>query len=167
MPFIVEENAGSATYKNLKEKTVFVTNYEEFIKTLPRNLQNGKKRCDFLVYQEGENTFFILNELSQSRNIDSKESDALYQPQNSLATLLKVDAIKQKLDICKQKLCIFSNKFKRIDSPLGMADGFNYTLITQPQNAVPFEYDGINSLGFEYYSANFVLIDDTVSMKNA
>ena len=43
-PFIVEENSGSVTYKNPEEKTVFVTNYEEFIKTLPKNLQNGKKR---------------------------------------------------------------------------------------------------------------------------
>lgn len=167
VPFIVEVNAGSVTYKNPKEKTIFVTNYEEFIKSLPKNLQNGKKRCDFLVYQEDKNEFFILNELSQSRNIDAKESDALYQLQNSLETLLNVDAIKEKLNSCEQKLCIFSNKFKRIASPLGMADEFNAALMTMPQNAVNFKYDGINRLGFEYYRANLIVIDDVVSMKTS
>ncbi len=166
-PFIVEENSGSVTYKNPEEKTVFVTNYEEFIKTLPKNLQNGKKRCDFLVYQEGKTEFFILNELSQSKNIDSKESDALYQLHNSLETLLEVYSIKQKLDSCKQKLCIFSNKFKKIVSPLGMADAFNASFMTMPQKAVTFDYDAINNLGFIYYRANVIELGDGVSLYNA
>ena len=48
-----------------------------------------------------------------------------------------------------------------------MADGFNAALMTMPQNAVNFKYDGINRLGFEYYRANLIVIDDVVSMKTS
>ena len=166
IPFIVEEGTGSVTYKNPQKKKIYVTNYEEFINSIPKNLQIGKKRCDFIVYQEDDNLFFILNELSQSRNIDSKESDALYQLQNSLQNLTSVSSIKSKINSCAQKLCIFSNIVKRIDSPLGMANGFNETFMTMQQYAVPFDYDGINGFGFVYYRANFVEITDILTLKN-
>lgn len=165
-PFIVEEGSGSVTYKNPQKKTIYVTNYEDFVNSLPKNLQVGKKRCDFIVYQEEENSFFILNELSQSRNIDSKESDALYQLQNTLENLSNVAAIKAKIDSCAYKLCIFSNRIKKIDSPLGMANAFNETFITMPKAAVSLNYDGINDLGFVYYRANLIEIAEKISLAN-
>ena len=161
-PFIVNYNNGSVTYNNPLEKTIHVTNYEEFVNSLPKNLQKGKKRCDFLVYQENERSFFILNELSQSRNIDSKESDALYQLQNTLDNLCKVNSIKTIIDSCFQKLCIFSNRIQPVSAPLGMTDGFNNTFETRVQQAVPFEYDDINKYGFEYYRSNLIDIQETV-----
>ncbi len=165
-PFIVEEGTGSVTYKNPQKKSIYVTNYEDFVNSLPKNLQIGKKRCDFIVYQEEENSFFILNELSQSRNIDSKESDALYQLQNTLENLSNIPSIKTKMNACTYKLCIFSNRIKRIDSPLGMANAFNATLMTMPKVAVSFSYPGINNLGFCYYRSNLVEINNIVSLKN-
>lgn len=163
-PFIVAHKKGSVTYNNSLEKTIHVTNYEEFINSLPKNLQVGKKRCDFLVYQENENSFFILNELSQSKNIDSKESDALYQLQDTLDNLCKVDSIKSIIDSCFQKLCIFSNRTQPVSAPLGMTDGFNTTFATMNQQAVTFEYNDITKYGFEYYRANLIDIQETVKV---
>ena len=164
IPFIVNYREGSVTYNNPLGKTIHVTNYEEFINSLPKNLQVGKKRCDFLVYQENEKSFFILNELSQSRNIDSKESDALYQLQNTLDNLCKVDSIKLLIDSCLQKICIFSNRTQPVSAPLGMTDGFNNTFATRNQQAVTFEYGDINKYGFDYYRANFIDIQETVKV---
>ena len=166
IPFIVGENEGSVTYKNFLSKEVYVTNYEEFVNSLPKNVQVGKKRCDFLVYQEDGSLFFILNELSQSRNIDAKESDALYQLQATLECLSDVASIKFKMDSCKYRLCIFSNRVKTIDSPLGMANAFNEAYMTIKQReAVPFEFEGINKLGFKYFRANLIELSDAVSLK--
>lgn len=166
-PFIVEESKGSVTYKNSFKKQIYITNYEEFVNSLPRNLQTGKKRCDFLVYQEGENSFFILNELSQSRNIEAKESDALYQLQDTLEHLCNVDSIKNKVDSCSYQLCVFSNRVKPVVAPLDMTRGFNDTFSTMKQNASPFCFEGINKFGFKYYRANLIEItEDAVLLKN-
>ncbi len=165
-PFIVEEANGSVTYKNDLQKNICITNYEEFINSLPKSLQIGKKRCDFLVYQDDNNSFFILNELSQSRNIDAKESDALYQLQNTLENLCSVDTIKSIINSCRQRLCVFSNKVKPVEAPLGMTAGFNMTYSTVMLDAITFEFDGINIHGFEYYRANCIDIGESIKLKN-
>lgn len=165
IPFIVKTGTGSVTYVNPKNLNILVTNYEDFINSLPKNIQHGIKRCDFLLYQD-KSTFFILNELSQSRNFDSKESDALYQLQNTLEKLYNVETIKNCIESCSDKLCIFSNRIKISDAPKkGMIDGFNETFITQIRKSEPFDFDGINKYGFLYYKANQIEINDKIILK--
>jgi len=117
------------------------------------------KRCDFLVYRKDSDNFFICNELSQSRNIYSKESDALRQLEQTLSTLTSCSKIKDCLDRCETKICVFSNRIPPIRSPQQMADAFDvrrYLQLPKTSEAIP--YEPLNKCGFSYYKATAVTI---------
>lgn len=157
-------NTGSVTYKNPKKQSVSVIDYEKYINSLPDSVQNGLKRCDFLVYSE-DSDVFILNELSQSKNVFDKESHAIHQLADTLALLLECNETKSKILNYGEKYCIFSNRYKKIESPDGVADAFGavYDLIGTLEIAKPEDIPAISALGFVYYRSSTIELSDTLS----
>jgi hypothetical protein len=156
---IHQPGTGGVTYHNPDKENIAVTDYEKFVNSLPKSWQTGMKRCDFLVYRKDANTFFICNELSQSRNINSKESDALYQLEQTLRTLTGCPHIKISLDQCKMKICLFSNRIPPIHSPQQMADAFDVRrYLNLPETAEAIPYEPFDKYGFTYYKATGVTV---------
>ncbi|MCK9170858.1 MAG: hypothetical protein M0P01_10630 [Treponema sp.] len=156
---VQQPGEGGVTYHNPDKENITVTDYEKFVNSLPKSWQTGVKRCDFLIYRKDENTFFVCNELSQSRNINSKESDALYQLEQTLKTLTGCPRIKDSLDQCNMKICLFSNRIPPIHSPQQMADAFDVRrYLNLPKAAEATPYEPFEKYGFTYYKATGVTV---------
>lgn len=146
---IVDLNNGSATFHNPNDKSIRIIDYENILDQFPDKLQKGIKRCDFIVYHSDGNSFFILNELSQSNNVKAKLKDAIEQLYASAMHLTRVGTIKDFIDNNEKLQCIFSNRNNKvISSPELMAEPFNLILELLPEPII-HENHRINKLGFE------------------
>lgn len=58
---------GVARFVNPNASQVSIVNYDKFVTSLPNDFQNGRKRCDILVYDDGRN--LIVGEIKDSPNI--------------------------------------------------------------------------------------------------
>lgn len=140
---------GSATYRNLSEKEIRFIDFEDFINQLPENLSKEVKRCDFIAFDTKTNTFFILNELSQSATAKDKKNKALQQLHRAAFYFNETPAINAFINTFQTKKCIFSNKHKLIsNTPNDIASAFS-----QIQNYLPdpihLDYQPITKLGYE------------------
>lgn len=150
----VSKDTGSATYHNSNAKSIRVIDYENIVDQFPLHLQRGVKRCDFIVYDLDENSFFILNELSKS----AKLNDAIEQLYSTALRLTRVEQIKNFINTKESHQCIFSNRIpKSANSPLGMADSFNLIQKLLPEPIV-HPNDRINKLGFELIETDQIYI---------
>lgn len=118
---------GSASYNNPDNKIIAVIDYEYFLNQQPDDVIKalGLKKCDFIIYHLEGNTFFILNELSLSSSSKNKINDARKQLHNALLHLSNTISIKFFIDNFAEKLCIFSNKIKTIETPEDIAGAFD------------------------------------------
>jgi len=153
---IQDLGTGSATYHNPIFKEITFIDYENFMNQLPKNLQKGIKRCDFIAYDK-EMSFFILNELSQSKDSQSKMSDAIEQLHATAMHLCKSPGIKDFIDKYPVKKCILSNKHKLISSPENIADAFNLIQKYLPEPIIQPNYR-INKLGFELIETAIIYV---------
>ena len=161
---IQKAGAGSVTYKNPFKKDIYVTDYERFINSLPDSVQKGLKRCDFLVYSQ-DFQVIILNELSQSKNEFDKESHAIHQLSESLNSLLGCVSLRDELNKYTSKLCVFSNRYKEVKSPEGMADPFGliFNFVNSEISSEEFEnIPEISRLGFQYCKSSVIEINRTL-----
>lgn len=161
---IQSKGLGSVTYINKFGKTVGVTDYEKLINSLPDSIQKGLKRCDCIVYSLDKKEFFILNELSKSKNEFDKESHAIHQLSESLSKMLSCDDLKNEIGVYQQKICVFSNRYIQIDSPDKMADSFGaiFNLINDVKSVQKENIPEISELGFEYYKSSIIELNDKV-----
>jgi len=150
----VRKNSGGATYHNLKERSIKFIDYEDIINQFPLRLQNGIKRCDFIAYDYEGNSFFILNELSQS----AKLKDAIEQLYSTALRLTRVEQIKIFINSKENRQCIFSNRSsKDASTPFGMADSFILIQKILPEPIIHSNHR-INQLGFELIETDHIYI---------
>jgi hypothetical protein len=156
---------GSVTYNNPQNKLIAIVDYEDFLNkqpqqpTYPSNKDViktlGLKKPDFIVYDLGINSFFILNELSQSGNPSSKQKDAMQQLHNALMHFHKVTTIKTFIKSFPDRRCVFSNRNHPINSPDTIADPFEYIQkLLQPP--IKLKFQPITKLGFELVETNVI-----------
>jgi methyltransferase-like protein len=141
---------GSGTYNNPNNKIIAVIDYEHFLNQQPNDVIKalGLKKCDFIVYHLDGNTFFILNELSLSSSSKNKINDARKQLHNALLHLSRTHSIKSFIDSFVEKLCVFSNKTKTIETPEDIAGAFDIIRSYLPEPIV-HSFQPIEKLNFK------------------
>jgi len=150
----VSKDSGGVTYHNLKEIAIRFIDYEDIINQFPPKLQNGIKRCDFIAYDLEGNSFFILNELSQS----AKLNEAIEQLYSTALRLTRVEQINRFIHSKETNQCVFSTKnSKNTSTPFGMADSFSLIQELLPE-AIVHSNHRINKLGFDLIEANQIYI---------
>ncbi|MDR1459902.1 MAG: hypothetical protein LBI60_06780 [Bacteroidales bacterium] len=142
---------GSATYNNSNSKIIAVIDYENFLDRQTDDIikKLELKKCDFIVYHLDGNTFFIVNELSQSSLSKNKLSDARQQLHNAVLHFSRTPAIKSFTDKFTDKLCVFSNKAKMIKTPDDMAEAFDIIRKHLPE-PIAHDYKPITKLNFKF-----------------
>jgi hypothetical protein len=89
-PTIIQTlGTGSVTYNNPHNQVIAIIDYEDFINKQPHQPECSSnedvikalelRKPDFIVYDLETNSFFVLNELSQSTNPANKRNDAKLQ----------------------------------------------------------------------------------------
>jgi len=141
---------GSATYNNPNNKIIAIIDYEHFLNQQPDDVIKalGLKKCDFIVYHLEGNTFFVLNELSLSSSSKNKVNDARKQLHNALLHLSNTTSIKFFIDSFVEKLCVFSNKTKTIETPEDIAGAFDIIRSYLPEPIV-HSFQPIEKLNFK------------------
>ena len=148
---------GSVTYNNPLSKIIAIVDYEDFLNKQPASVIKALelRKPDFIVYNLGTKSFFILNELSQSKNPKNKQNDAILQLNDALKHFYRVTAIKTFIDSFSNKRCIFSNRNHPINSPDTIADPFEYIQgLLQPP--IKLNFQPITKLGFELIETNVI-----------
>ena len=157
---------GSAIYNNPNNKRIAIIDYEDFLNKQPQQPAYPSsqdiikalelKKPDFIVYDLGTNSFFILNELSQSGNSNNKRNDAKLQLYDALKHFYKVTTIKTFIKSFPDKRCVFSNR-NPVNSPDDIADSFEFirkSLQLNPPEKLNFQ--PITKLGFELIETNII-----------
>ncbi len=148
---------GSVTYNNPTNKIIAVIDYERFLNIQSNDLikKLSLKKCDFIIYHLDGDSFFILNELSQSASESSKRKDAINQLWNAVMHFRRTPDINTFIDKFSTKLCVFSNRSNPITTPNGIADAFGYiqTLLPTPNK---MNFSPITNAGFELSSTSII-----------
>lgn len=122
-------------------------------------LKDGIKVSDFLVYETSEDKiYFIVHEISEEDS-KTKSRAAKKQLSDTLNQLYKSDVIAHFIDGFKNKLCIYSaNDSRQIESPEGMADGFNeiFKILPEP---IKFNWGQIGTYGFSAFETSYVHLE--------
>ncbi len=139
---------GSATYHNPGLKDITIIDYEDLLNQLPFDLQKGVERCDFVVYDETEDSFFILNELSQSSSSKNKISDARRQLHKAAFYFSEIADINNFVNRRSRRICVFSNKHKLVPTPDDMAKAFSEIQAYLP-DPIRHNFQPITKLGYE------------------
>ena len=153
---IQEIGAGSATYNNRNNKQISIIDYEVFLNQQSNDVIKALelKKPDFIVYDSGANSFFILNELSRG-NPNNKRNDAKLQLNDALKHFYKVATIKTFINSFPDKRCVFSNRSEPINSPDAIADPFGYIQeLLQPP--IRLNFKPITKLGFELIETDVI-----------
>lgn len=161
---IVKVNKGNVTYINQLKNEVAVTNYENYVLSLPKRVQQGMKRSDFIVYDNKSSEFIILNEIAHRNNEFDKEVEAINQLSETLRSLLTCPEIAAEFRKYDVRACVFSNPCIKINSPMRMADAFNYGIEINEQISIVIKEDipEISSLGFDYFKSSKIDISSGV-----
>lgn len=146
---------GSATYNNKENKIIAFIDYEDFLNKLPANNTKDLKKCDFIAYDLDTNSFFLLNELSQSNDAKNKFSDARKQLHNAIFNFSKTPDIQSLIFTFERRLCIFSNKTSIIATPENMADAFDAVKKYLPEPIV-HDFQPITKLNFKFIETAIV-----------
>lgn len=149
--------SGSATYENTSRKIIAFIDYENFLNHFPVNNVKGFKKPDFIAYDMGNQTFFLINELSQSSNSANKLNDARQQMHNAIFNFYKVNEIRNFIGKHQVKLCVFSNKSKIIKTPDDIAEAFNL-IQNYLGDPICHKYQPITKLGFEFIETAIITV---------
>ena len=155
---IISSN-GHVTYKNSKEHSIVVVDYEDFLNKLYEQLRlqseerilSGIKRCDYIVYDDSNREKIVFNELSTG-SPNSKRQEAVHQLHSILFLLSQVPIIKIFIHSFAQKQCVFSCRPIPI-TPNGVADAFNL-FNSEISHPIPIGDARIRTLGFELFETD-------------
>jgi hypothetical protein len=158
---IYSSERGIAKYSNPTRKEVNVINYESFINSLPPSFQQGREKCDLLIYTS-DLSFFLLNELTNTNPQYVSDFTQTNGTQRIGKRNKAISQLKQTLkDICvpnidtfikqhKTKHCCFFNKPplppNRIIAPIA----FGRLSLLAPYGIHTRNSD-IESYGFEFW----------------
>jgi len=107
---VYPSGAGIAKYSNPSKKEVNIINYEHFIDSLPTAFQQGRKKCDLIVYTS-DLSYFILNELTKTgKNKSRKRTHAIEQMLQTIRDISDVIEIKSFIEKRSIKQCCYFNK---------------------------------------------------------
>ncbi|MDR3286468.1 MAG: hypothetical protein LBT27_03390 [Prevotellaceae bacterium] len=140
---------GMAKYSNPQQLSITIINYDKFITSLPSIFQQGKKRCDFIVYS-ANNTHFLLNELKDRKPTSIVITKAKKQLLESLKLITAVNSIQNYIANFSIKRCCYFNKQAHSPQNITATNAFN-RLNTLAQNGFKMSYPDIETFGFEYY----------------
>jgi hypothetical protein len=141
---------GMAAYSNRSSFDVTIINYDKFITSLPNAFQNGRQRCDLIVYTNTNNRYFLLNELKDRKPNKNVRKKAKSQLLESLQCIMAVTAIRIFVNQYTIKRCCYFNK-KAISPPSITAPSAFNRLNQLTLNGIQMSSPGIESLGFEFY----------------
>jgi hypothetical protein len=137
-----------ARFSNPNASAVTIANYDKFVTSLPNHFQNGRKRCDIIVCDDGRN--LILGEIKDSPTVKQHRKKAKKQLYESLTTLI---AVSQFLAIANNKAikrCCYFNKQTSSPAILTATSAFNrLSLIFQ--DGFQMSYPAIEGQNFEFW----------------
>lgn len=149
-------NSGAARIRNSKNLALIIANYERFINALPSAFQSGKKRCDFVLADDG-NSCFVLGEI---KDISTDEEEhvkrhtirkgAKKQLLASLEALVAVPSIKLSIHTKSLKQCAYFNKQPLAPSSLSVITAFNPLTSLFPAG-IKKDSPAMEVFGFEFY----------------
>jgi len=153
---------GTAKYSNPNFKEVNIINYETFINSLPPSFQNGREKCDLIVYTS-DLSYFLLNELTdtQSGYISDftlgnrtprigKRNKAISQLKQSLRDIFNVPNINSFIERHTIKHCCFFNK--QPHTPIGIIATTAFSRLSSiVSNGYKMSDSDIESFGFELW----------------
>jgi hypothetical protein len=116
---------GMAAYKNPNKQKVVIVNYDKFITGLPHAFQQGRERCDLIVFTETNPRYFLLNELKDRKPRPKVEIKATSQLLVSLTHLMNVPSINAFINNYSIKRCCYFNKKTISPPPINATSAFN------------------------------------------
>ncbi len=124
---IVPYGEGTGSFQNESGEDICVIDYENFITQLAgTRVEQGMRRCDFLVHSLNADTTFLLNEHTTAKgdkaNLEKPISDkkgavtfpggkyekAATQLAESVEALMEVEQIKSRIDKFQHRICLMS-----------------------------------------------------------
>lgn len=142
--------SGTAKYSNPNGENVVIIDYDGFLTSLPHAFQQGKKRCDLIVYTLND-SHFILNELKTGNPNSGTLTKATVQMFSSLKEIIRVPTIAAFINNFTTKKCCYSNKQPAIPSvTISATLAFNRvnSIVT---NGLKLSHPQIEALGFELF----------------
>jgi len=140
---------GMAIYRNDNNYTVVIINYDKFISGLSHAFQQGKERCDLIVYTTNR-SHFLLNEL-KNRNPHLKvRTKSISQLLSSLTLIMNVPNIKAFANTHTFRHCCFFNKQSMAPTSIIATTAFN-RLSTVTVGGLRMSNIAIEALGFEFW----------------
>jgi hypothetical protein len=139
---------GMARFSNPKALAITIANYDKFVTSLPNHFQNGRKRCDIIVCDDGRN--LILGEIKDSPNIKHHRKEAKKQLYESLTTLMAVPQFLALTNTKTVKRCCYFNKQTSAPSLIIATKAFN-RLSTLFQDGFKMSHPAIEGQNFEFW----------------
>jgi hypothetical protein len=150
--------SGEAKYRNSSNKEVQIFDYDRFISSLDNNFQQGKKRCDAVVFTQDKSDF-IFNELKSKQNFQRAFQKGAVQLKSTLDIVLAVPILNRYIKRFKSKKCCFCNFISSSPSQINATQAFGRLSGLLPSGA-KLLHKGINKHGFEFwvFSGNQAII---------
>ena len=142
--------SGMVAYKNSPRYEVEIINYDKFFTGLPHAFQQGKDRCDLIVYTKSVPKYFLLNELKDRIPTPKVRRKAKKQLLVSLQNIRAVPSISSFIDTYAVKRCCYCNK-KSIAPPIINATSAFNRINSIASNGLRMSNPDIEALGFEFY----------------
>lgn len=139
---------GMARFSNPNALAITIANYDKFVTSLPNHFQNGRKRCDIIVCDDGRS--LILGEIKDSPNIKQHRKKAKKQLYESLTTLLAVPKILILVNNKAVKRCCYFNKQTSSPELITATTAFN-RLSTIFPDGFKMNHSGIEEQDFEFW----------------
>jgi hypothetical protein len=159
---VYSSDSGIAKYKNPTRKEVNIVNYESFINSLPKSFEEGRERCDLMVYTS-DLSFFLLNELTKTQQQYvsdftqkdgtkriGKRNKAISQLKQTLNDICAVSNIDTFIKLYKTKHCCFFNKPPLPPTEITALTAFNRLPSLTPYGVYTIISE-IESYGFEFW----------------
>ena len=172
---VVEYRTGNVSFERESATLLEVINYERFLNSLSgTSFEQGRKRCDYIMYEKTAENFFLLNEQTStlgttallSKPILNKDKEVQYpggkyekvevQLSGTLHTLMDVSSIATFIDRYKRKICLMSYIIKTREKEMPSAQKAFATRYRQVEaretgeDGALLECKPINDCGFEY-----------------
>jgi hypothetical protein len=150
----ITKGGGMAIYRNVNRRNVIIINYDKFVSNLPHDFQEGKRRCDLIVYTDNYQ-YFLLNELKDRIPNNKVRNKAKSQLKASLRLLIAVPSIQAFINNHTIKQCCYFNKQSTSPPNISATRAFN-RINTLSAKGFKMSDSDIESFGFELfeYSGN-------------
>lgn len=170
---VVKYREGNVSFAHSTGSEIEVVDYEYYLNGLSgTKFENGRLRCDFMLYDLGSKNFFVLNEQTSTKDgtanlekpIIGKDGNVRYpggkyekaenQLLETLKTLTAVPAISHYMSTFQRKICLMSYVINRQEQHSAVVAFVNrYKQIESKEtgeNGAILSSPNIEAEGFEY-----------------